>query len=267
MYGPNNFIRVLYAYLRPFLFLTCFCFVLSSCAGISHRPVVTIPHQVFPQQLPPPGLPVVRHDVKHTVGPGETLWRIGRLYDGSSSAIMNANHIVNPDSLRMGQVLLIPGAAPVQAVVNLIPSAKWRYIIIHHSATDHGSALYFHKAHLAKGWDRGVGYDFVIDNSSEGQEDGQIEETPRWIKQEDGAHCKASDMNIKAIGICLVGKFNEEKVSPKQMESLVYLVQKLQVFYHIPTKNIIRHGHVPGASTDCPGKKFPWDEFLGKLEK
>ena len=248
-------------YLRPLVFFTGLCLFLSSCAAVGPR-VIEMP----PQPAAPQAPVVLRHDMKHVVGPGETIWRISRMYNVPSSAITSANHITDGNSLRMGQILLIPDAAPVQPVINLIPGKKWRYIIIHHSATDQGSSLHFNKAHLAKGWDKGVGYDFVIDNASESRVDGQLEETPRWIKQEDGAHCKASDMNTKAIGICLVGNFNDEKVSRKQMETLVHLVRTLQAFYHIPTGNIIRHGHVPGAATDCPGKKFPWGEFIRKLE-
>ena len=251
-----------------FLFFTGCCFSLASCASTPNQVgVTTTPHQIVQQQVSPPILPVGRHDIKHIVGPGETVWRLSKMYDVPSPAIMGANHINSSSSLTMGQTLLIPGAIPIRPVLNLIPSKKWQYIIIHHSATEHGSSLHFNKAHLAKGWDKGVGYDFVIDNRSEDKEDGQIEETPRWIKQIDGAHCKASDMNKKAIGICLVGNFDEEVVTQRQIESLVWLVHQLQGFYHIPTRNIIRHGHVPGASTDCPGKRFPWEEFIRRLGK
>ncbi|MDZ4241484.1 MAG: peptidoglycan recognition family protein, partial [Candidatus Omnitrophota bacterium] len=132
-------------------------------------------------------------------------------------------------------------------------------------ATEEGSSLQFHHSHLAKGWDKGVGYHFVIDNRTSGKQDGEIEATPRWIKQLDGAHCKASDMNSKAVGICLVGNFSEDKVSKKQMDSLVFLVETLRKYYGIPVKNIIAHGHVSGSSTDCPGKRFPWEDFKRRI--
>ena len=41
-----------------------------------------------------------------------------------------------------------------QQIISLFPSKKWRYIIIHHSATSHGSSLQFHEFHQQKGWER-----------------------------------------------------------------------------------------------------------------
>ena len=230
------------------IIVICFGGFLASCA--------TAP----PLPPPPPVAPGPRVAVHHTVAPGETLWRIGKMYDVPVEKIIEANKIDNPSQLKMGQVLVIPGAASVRPVVTLYPSKKWKYIIIHHSATEEGNSLAFHMSHKGKGWDS-IGYHFVIDNGSSSKKDGQIETTPRWLKQLDGAHCKAGNMNTKAIGICLVGNFDKERVTTKQMESLVYLVTTLKRYYRIPSRNILRHGEVRGATTHCPGKKFPWSAF------
>jgi N-acetyl-anhydromuramyl-L-alanine amidase AmpD len=72
-------------------------------------------------------------------------------------------------------------------------------------------------------------------------------------------------MNHKGIGICLVGNFNQERVSRKQLEALVYLVDILRDYYKIPLKNIIGHKDVKGAKTECPGKYFHWEEFQDRL--
>ena len=226
---------------------------LSSCA--------TAP----PLPAPPPAPPGPRTQIVHTVAPGETFWRISKMYDVPVATIMQVNNLKDPHELRMGQKLRIPDAAPIKPIVTLYPSRKWKYIIIHHSATDEGSSLSFHHAHLQKGWDKGVGYHFVVDNATNYKQDGEIETTPRWIKQQDGAHCKASDMNTKAIGICIVGNFSVEKVSRKQMDSLVYLVSTLRKYYRIPARNILRHGEIRGATTACPGSRFPWKELKNRL--
>ena len=73
-------------------------------------------------------------------------------------------------------------------------------------------------------------------------------------------------MNQKAIGICLVGNFNQGKVSERQMAALVYLAEILCRYYKIPEKHIMGHGKVPEADTDCPGKAFPWQEFHNRLK-
>lgn len=244
--------RILYIIL-----VACASLYLTACGTVHPRTTV------MPPVVPP--LPGPRIETMHTVGPGETLWRISKMYDVPIETITQANHLSNAQNLRMGQELKIPGAAQMKPVVTLYPSRKWRYIIIHHSGTEEGSALQFHRWHLNKGWDKGVGYHFVIDNGQSEKQNGQIESTPRWIKQEDGAHCKADDMNSRAIGICLVGNFDVDKVSHKQMESLIYLVNKLRRHYNIPLNHILGHGKVSGASTHCPGLRFPWADFVNHL--
>lgn len=228
---------------------------LSSCATApAPHPAVTAPI-----------IPSDRRTTIHAVAPGETLWRISKMYNVPVSTIIDTNHLKTSD-LKMGQKLKIPGATKAQPVISLYPSHKWKYIIIHHSATREGNSLAFNNAHLKKGWDKGVGYHFIIDRRASGKQDGQIETSPRWLKQEDGAHCKANDMNPVAIGICLVGDFDHEYVTPKQMNSLVELVDTLKEYYKIPDKNIMGHGHVKGATTHCPGKKFPWQTFKDRIK-
>ncbi|MCM8799957.1 MAG: N-acetylmuramoyl-L-alanine amidase, partial [Candidatus Omnitrophica bacterium] len=178
--------------------------------------------------------------------------------------IMRANNINDPRNLEMGQKLFIPGAAPLRPVIPLYKTDKWKYIIIHHSATDKGNAISLFNLHIKRGF-QGTGYHFIIDNGTEGKLDGQIEATPRWIKQDNGAHCRASGMNYKGIGICLVGDFTNQEPTPKQIDSLVYLVDILRRYYHIPLKNILGHGQVPGARTECPGRSFPWLKFFKRL--
>ncbi|MBL7081121.1 MAG: N-acetylmuramoyl-L-alanine amidase [Candidatus Omnitrophica bacterium] len=242
-----------------------FVLVLSSCVIAPMRPVS--------RPAPPPPsrslrVPVVvgRTNITHTVAPGESLWRISQVYDVSIDAIVRANKLKHSSEVKLGQNLLIPSALPPQSVITLYPSRKWKYIIIHHSATDEGNSLHFHHAHQRRGF-KEIGYHFVIDNGTRGKQNGFIEVSPRWIKQEYGAHCRAGGMNYKSLGICLVGNFSKEEVSEKQLNSLVYLVNLLRDYYHIPLKNIMGHSDAPGAQTECPGTKFPWRRFFRELSE
>ncbi len=127
--------------------------------------------------------------------------------------------------------------------------------MIHHSATDIGSAASFDRWHrLINHWDE-LGYHFVIGNGS-GSGDGAIEIGTRWYKQKWGAHCghtPNNEYNEFGIGICLVGNFNRQMPSQAQLDSLrrltVYLAHKFQ----IPPQRIIGHRQAPGANTECPG--------------
>ncbi len=235
---------------------------LASCAHSPSAPVTApaVEYNAYIRQVLP-ALP--RADVCHVVGPSETLWRIAKMYDVDMKEIVGANNLKDTTKLEMGQRLVIPRAAPPKPIVALYKTNKWKYIIIHHSATDVGNALDFYRAHRNRGWET-LGYHFVIDDGSVGKQDGQVEVSPRWIKQLDGAHCNAGGMNHVGIGICLVGNFSKEQPTAEQMKSLAYLVDLLRKEYKIPAGNIMGHGQVPGASTECPGKYFPWRKFFSK---
>jgi len=142
---------------------------------------------------------------------------------------------------------------------------KWRYIVIHHSATAAGSEAAFHRHHRdVNGWD-GIGYDFVIGNGN-GARDGLVEVTYRWEKQLVGAHAGSKRYNEQGIGICVVGDLEKGHMSAKQLEALVGLVNYLQQRCKIPTANIVGHSMVRPRGTICPGRNFPWFELLPRLE-
>jgi len=138
---------------------------------------------------------------------------------------------------------------------------RWRYIVIHHSASNSGSEAAFDAAHKGLGW-RGVGYDFVIGNGN-GSRDGLVEVTFRWEQQQDGAHAGVAEFNKYGIGICLVGHFDQTYPTARQMEALVGLINYLQERCQIPTANIMGHRHV--KPTRCPGANFPWYELFSLL--
>lgn len=205
--------------------------------------------------------------IVHVVAPGETLYEIGRMYDVRAAVIARANDMKLKQVLLPGKRLVIPRAAPQRTLdVPLPRSSKWRYVIIHHSATERGSALMFLRAHLRRGF-ADLGYHFVINNGTMKKRDGQVEVSRRWLKQEKGAHCKACGMNYRGIGVCIVGNFSKGSVSEKQMDTLVCLIRMLCEKYRIPHSRVIGHRHARGARTECPGKRFPWKELRSRLRK
>ncbi|WP_170161580.1 N-acetylmuramoyl-L-alanine amidase [Desulfosoma caldarium] len=199
--------------------------------------------------------------VIHEVAPMETIWRLSKMYGVSMKSIYQANNLKPGAPIVIGQKLIIPNATKFQNVIPLYPNRCWQYIVVHHTATDIGKATLIHYNHQNRGFWNGLGYHFLIDNGTLGKGDGQIEVSPRWIKQQKGAHCVAGGMNDVGIGVALVGNFNERPPTPKQMQSLARLIRQLAHYYGIPPKNVLGHGDVPGANTDCPGKRFPWGEL------
>jgi N-acetylmuramoyl-L-alanine amidase len=250
--------RIKYKSIFYFCLLALATVFLSSCTTVTKAPLQQ------PSQFGKPICSLMGNNIVHIVSPGETLWHISKMYSVPIKDIIRANNLGESPTLEKGQQLVIPNIATVKATIPLYPSCKWRYIIIHHSATEEGDAYYFNILHRRRGWNE-IGYDFVIDNGTKGKQDGAIEVSPRWTNQENGAHCHAAEMNSKGIGICLVGNFSKEQVSEKQMDSLLYLVNVLKKYYNISMSHIMGHGQVPGARTECPGKYFPWQEFRKRL--
>jgi len=147
------------------------------------------------------------------------------------------------------------------------PERPWRWIVIHHSATDAGSAASFDAFHRnGRHWDE-LGYHFVIGNGG-GSGDGAIEVGSRWPKQKWGAHCRVGnneEYNYFGIGICLVGNFDKQRPSEAQMQSLARLVAYLAARYHVDDAHIIGHGSV--GDTRCPGHGFPMGDLQARVRR
>jgi murein DD-endopeptidase MepM/ murein hydrolase activator NlpD len=58
----------------------------------------------------------------HVVRPGENLYRIGKAYDVRHDEIARLNNIADPDRIRVGQRLFIPGAAQQLPVTVITPA-------------------------------------------------------------------------------------------------------------------------------------------------
>jgi N-acetyl-anhydromuramyl-L-alanine amidase AmpD len=163
-------------------------------------------------------------------------------------------------------VVIEPQKEESPTVLNIprVPiSRKWRYIVIHHSASYAGSADSFDYVHrVKKGWEGGLGYHFVIGNGH-GSGNGEVEVGHRWLYQSHGAHAGQAEYNQYGIGICLVGNFQDDYPSPEQLSSLVALIRELQQLCEISSENVILHRHI--RQTGCPGRNFPYYEVLARL--
>ena len=69
--------------------------------------------------------------------------------------------------------------------------------------------------------------------------------------------------NLHGISICLVGDFTKTAPSSRQLDTLEGLVRALRAEYDISVRNIVPHRFV--RPTECPGPKFPWQEFLARV--
>ena len=103
----------------------------------------------------------------------------------------------------------------------------WKYIIIHHSATNAGSVKAFHNFHTRQGYG-GIAYHFVIGNGN-GMNDGEVQETFRWKQKISGTHVSVNswEHNVFGIGVCLVGNLENKPPTKAQLDALRKLISKL----------------------------------------
>ena len=112
-----------------------------------------------------------------------------------------------------------------------------KYIIIHHTATSRDRTKFSALKNS---------YNWVI------TADGVLHESrPQNIT---GAHCRASRMNYKSLGIALTGNFQTEYPTIKQLKTLRGIVGQVRKIYNIPIENVLGHKEVRFAITACPGK-------------
>jgi len=136
-----------------------------------------------------------------------------------------------------------------------IDKGRWRYIVVHESATTKGNAKAFDNYHRnVKGMANGLAYHFVIGNGSY-TKNGQIEVGNRWARQIQGGHLKSSAQNEIALGICLVGDFDSNRVNGDQMSAMDELVTYLQA--KVGKAIVTTHRRINIVPTSCPGRYFP----------
>ena len=200
---------------------------------------------------------------------GDTLGTIAQRNGISIRELKGANNLTR-DLIRVGQRLQVPGGslthtppsddllAQVRAATAKINVRRkhWQRIVVHHSAIKYGNAKKYHAAHRRRGMQNGLAYHFLIGNGIDSG-DGEIEIGPRWTKQLLGGHLKSYQLNLSAIGICLVGNFEKTHPSKKQLDAFTQLMDWLQGDVLGKRVDFAGHRELKGEQTICPGKHFP----------
>ncbi|MEZ5274764.1 MAG: LysM peptidoglycan-binding domain-containing protein [Opitutaceae bacterium] len=221
----------------------------------------------------------------YTVRKGDSLGSIAARHRISVSDILAANRLARPDRIVPGQVLLLPSDAiapppPPKTVYPVIPSSvqrrmdavkvkpgQWQHIVIHHSGTPIGSGKNIDRYHREeRHMENGLAYHFVIGNGN-GMRDGEIYIGGRWIKQIEGGHLAIHALNLNSIGICLIGNFEKDRPTTKQLNSLEALIRTLLAETGLPRSAVTTHKEIHPKHTLCPGRQFPTEAFEARLSK
>ena len=143
--------------------------------------------------------------------------------------------------------------------------ARWRYIIIHHTASDIGNMDYYRKQHVEKrGWPD-IAYHFLINNGSYDTGIGQVETSTLWTRRDINYSTQLSYINYFAIAVALVGNFENHPPHHIQMEALIQHVTELARRYDIPPQRIVGHREIWG--TACPGKHLRLKEIRAAVRR
>lgn len=206
----------------------------------------------------------------YRVEEGDTLGSIAQDHGVSLQSLADLNKLDDPDSLRAGDTLLIPSSGlavrpkyplppELKRQLDAIPvrAGRWRFIVVHHSATREGSARSMEIYHRQKRhMENGLAYHFVIGNGR-GMGDGQIAIGDRWKRQIKGGHLASDALNDISIGICLVGNFQRDRPSVQQMRSLYALTGYLMQRSRAGAAAVRLHRQINTKPTECPGRNFP----------
>ena len=135
------------------------------------------------------------------------------------------------------------------------PLKKVKFIAVHHSQRKIDSVKRIKNLHIKiRGWED-IGYHYLIDKK------GKIYfgRSEKFI----GAHVFGYNKN--SIGLCLIGNFDEEKPTKKQIQTLIkFLKEKVRKF-KIPIKNILGHREFLNVTKTCPGKFIDMEKIRRML--
>jgi LysM repeat protein len=231
-------------------------------------------------------------DDSYIVKRGDTIYGIARKYGILPAALAERNGLSRSYHVYAGQRLSVPATAlarqtpsptdkpaqnkahaalprSIQRAIDKAPvqPGRWQYIVIHHSGVNTGTVKAMDKYHReVRRMENGLAYDFVIGNGS-GMGDGEIAVGRRWTQQLDGGHLASEAQNKVAIGICLVGNFDEHRPTPREIDSLRALVEALLVRCKLSPRAVKTHQQINIVHTRCPGAKFPTKSFLDSLQQ
>lgn len=154
-----------------------------------------------------------------------------------------------------------PGA-PIQKVEN---------IVVHSTSRSYDSPAWVRFRHIFfRGWDDN-GYHYMIANGTQFTEDGKLYKCRDEKYQ--GAHVKGHNQNT--LSVSMVGDFDSEKPTEKQMGTLIDFLAEKAVEYNLPAESIKGHREYPGVTKTCPGKNVDMDyirehvrnKIAGKITK
>jgi LysM repeat protein len=210
-------------------------------------------------------------DKVHVVRKGETLIGLSRRYEVGLKELAEANDLTTRTKIKIGQRIVVPVPEDHPELESDlkrqfdrvgVKSGRWKYIVIHHSATSKGTVKGMDRYHSEeRHMENGLAYHFVVGNG-QGMKDGQTEAGRRWTEQLPGGHLASESLNQVSLGICLVGNFETGVPTGRQLQSLAALINYLKTRCKLGRSAIKTHQQINTVFTRCPGRRFPVEALM-----
>ena len=157
----------------------------------------------------------------------------------------------------------IVGLIVVLVMVNglfvVLPRARYRAIVVHHSAGDHGDHRSIRRAHLARGWFE-TAYHLVLSNGSTDVPFGHLYPTWRYRLGLWSVATRSPRHNVGALHLCVVGNFDPAAPGPRLQAALGHAIRRLQARHAIPDERILLHRDC--SATVCPGREITRERLV-----
>jgi LysM repeat protein len=213
-------------------------------------------------------------DAIHVVRKGETLSGLARKYEVPLAELAAANDLTTTAKIKIGERLKIPvrhkhpqldRELARQLDKTRVKPGRWKHIVVHHTAEPVGTFQAIDRYHREElHMENGIAYHFLIGNGK-GMKEGEIKASRRWTGQLQGGHVRSEELNQISLGICLVGNFEKQVPSQRQLEALAGLINYLLKRCRLTRAAVKTHKQINPVSTLCPGRKFPVRELMGMV--
>lgn len=214
-------------------------------------------------------------DKIHLVRKGETLSGLARRYQVSLTELAVANGLTKTAKINTGQRIKVPSQPSVQPQLatglrkefdrTKIKTGRWKHIVLHHTAEPAGTFQGIDRYHREeRHMENGIAYHFLIGNGN-GMKDGEIKASRRWTGQLQGGHLRSEELNKVSLGICLVGNFETDQPSQRQLQALASLINYLLKRCRLGRAAVKTHQQINTVFTVCPGRRFPFRDLMGMI--
>jgi hypothetical protein len=129
---------------------------------------------------------------------------------------------------------------------------RYRYIIVHHTASQTGDYQSIKKIHKKERDWHDVAYHLVLNNGSKSKPTGYLEASSRYKKLNHAVATKSLWYNHHGVHLAIVGNYEQSKPNKIMQQSIVNAIELLKQRFHINNNNILMHRDC--SATLCPGK-------------